>query len=151
MTTDLKPENETTSPIAWPRDTALRAAIATRPPFLKSRTALAIGVGSLGLIFGLLIDGGGSTQTTQAAVPATTVAQVSGTAPASCLKALDLAEEAISLAGNGFTVVSDSYSALAQGDFDTVTDSASELAGLTGQITQLTPDYQAAAASCRGL
>jgi hypothetical protein len=65
MTTDMQPENGT-----FPVDQAtapILAATTARRRFLKSRTALAFGVGSLGLIFGLLIDGGESTQTVQAA------------------------------------------------------------------------------------
>jgi len=149
MTIDMQPENAT-SPIDRPRDAALRAAMATRPPFLKSRTALAIGVGLLGLFFGVMVDGGEGMQTVQAAVPVTTVAQASATAPAACLEALDRADEAFSLASAGFTVVSESYTALGHGDYESVVPSASKLTGITSQITLLSPDYLAAKQSCRG-
>jgi hypothetical protein len=58
--------------------------MATRPPLLKSRTTLAIGVGLLGLFFGVMVDGGESTQTVQAAVPVVTVAQASALDNSAC-------------------------------------------------------------------
>ena len=150
MSVDLKPDHGTL-PIDERSDTPpLLAAAAITKNFFGSRTALALGVGTLGLILGLLIDGGGSAQTVQAAVPVPAVASRVA-APAACLEALDQADQAIGLAANGFTVVSESYSALAQGDFDRAGDSAAELTAITGRITALTPGYQAAKASCRGL
>jgi hypothetical protein len=147
MTMDMKPESAPFR-IDQPSATPLLAVTTTKPHLLKSRAALALGVGSICLIFGLLINGG-DTQTMPAAVPVTTVAKI-GTAPAACIEALDLADQAFGLAGDGFTVVSQSYTALAQGDFAGAAVYATELTGITDQITVLTPDYQAAKASCQG-
>ena len=56
MSVDLKPGNATV-PMDERSDTPLLAATAITKDFFGSRTALALGVGTLGLIVGLLIDG----------------------------------------------------------------------------------------------
>jgi len=54
MTIDLKHE-DTTAPIDRGSDTRLLAARAIAGDFFMSRTALALGIGWLGLFFGMLI------------------------------------------------------------------------------------------------
>jgi len=75
MSVDLRHTGPTV-PIDQRSDAPLLAAKAITRHFFMSRTALALGAGLLGLIFGLLIDGGDRTQTIQAAAPVTTAAEL---------------------------------------------------------------------------
>ena len=66
--------------------------------------------------------------------------------PASCVKALDLADEGITYAGEALSALSDG---LSSGSISGLRKSADKLTETSAKISAITPAYQAAKAECR--
>lgn len=70
--------------------------------------------------------------------------------PDSCTEAITLAEKALSLSSDSMGIMSEAMEAAGTFDVATMQGIPARLQPLTDQVKELTPDYQAAKASCLG-
>ena len=73
----------------------------------------------------------------------------SSEAPQSCLAALDMADEAMGIAADGFSTSTDMMGAIFDSDYMELESLTRDLDGLTDRMNEISPKYNKAKSDCR--
>lgn len=119
-----------------------------RPHKRKSRLPWIL-LTALAFIIGIVMGAATSSSSpTAAPEPAPTVTETKQVTPVACSKALDYADQALTLAGTGFEASADAMRAMTQGDYAAVQAATEKIQSVNSELDRISPEYKAAKVNC---